>query len=155
MLAYRRSPAFIVYVLFVFAFNRGLRRWMDFAEGGFQSRTVLSLLPLTVMLCAALPVALHFHKLPGRVRGAMVLFSLALAYALLLGAGRGPAAVIEVVQYLAPLLLLGYVLIIRTRGIHGRRLAPLAGGARGGGRGVRVGAVPDHARVGRDVDEGG
>ena len=112
VLAYRRSPGFVVYVLFVFAFNRGLRRWMDFAEGGFQSRTVLSLLPLTVMLCAALPVALHFHKLPGRVRGAMVLFSLALAYALLLGAGRGPAAVIEVVQYLAPLLLLGYVLVV-------------------------------------------
>jgi len=114
-LAMTRSTRAVDFVVFLFVFNRGLRRIVDYyVNGGLTPLSPISLTPLVVTGALLVPVILSIHQLPRR--SAPVFFCLlgAIAYAFMIGYFSVKiAAVYALAEALAPLALFAYILLIR------------------------------------------
>jgi putative inorganic carbon (HCO3(-)) transporter len=111
--AMQRSTWLIDYIFFVIAFNRGIRRIVDYYNGEFNPYSLISISPLIVSGLGVLVVLVelssgrhHFSSLTIRVLGC---YSLAVAFAFAVGLFNAKfAAIYALGDYLAPLGLLGY-----------------------------------------------
>jgi putative inorganic carbon (hco3(-)) transporter len=85
-LALVRSPALLAYGFVVFAFNRGLRRLVDFyLHQEFNPFSLISLTPLVVACLMLGPALLYFRKLPRQSVPVFALLLVALLHGLAVG----------------------------------------------------------------------
>lgn len=114
LLAMSRSTWIVDYTVFVFVFNRGLRRLVDFyINQEFNPLSPISLSPLVVAGSMMLPVVFHLAAMPGKARWIFLTFAAAVVYAFVIGfLSFGNAAVYSLGETMAPLALFGYVLLL-------------------------------------------
>ncbi len=114
-LAMTRSNRAIDFVVFVFVFNRGLRRVIDYyVNHGMKPLSPISLTPLLVTGALLIPVILNIQKLPRRAAPVFYCTFLGVIYAFMVGFFRVKiAAIYALAEALAPLALFAYVLLLR------------------------------------------
>ncbi|MBU6302119.1 MAG: hypothetical protein KGS60_11230 [Verrucomicrobia bacterium] len=113
ILAVRKSSWVVDYTVFVFVFNRGLRRMVDYYfHGEFTPFNPISLTPLVVASSMLIPVVFSLWRIPLRSRVVLLVLSAAIGYAFLIGFFRVRlAAVYALAESLAPLGLFAFVLV--------------------------------------------
>ena len=85
-LALARSTWIIDYAVFIFVFNRGLRRLVDYyINESFNPLSPISLTPLIVSGAMAVPLVLGFKKLPSLAKRVFLCFAGAIGYAFAVG----------------------------------------------------------------------
>ncbi len=114
ILAATKSSWLVDYSVYVFVFNRGLRRVVDYYfNGAFNPLSPISLTPLVVAGAMTLIVLLDFQQLPVNTRKFLVLFLGAFALSFVLGVlNVHLAAIYALAEVLAPLGLAGYVILL-------------------------------------------
>ncbi len=113
-LALARSTWIIDYAVFVFVFNRGLRRLVDYyINGSFNPLSPISLTPLIVAGAMAVPLVLGFNKLPVAAKKVFLCLAGAMGYAFAVGFfNQGFGAVYALAEVLAPVAMAGYVVFL-------------------------------------------
>jgi putative inorganic carbon (hco3(-)) transporter len=108
-LALAESPALVSYVVGVWAFAPGLRRYLDYQTGSFQAVSLISALPLLVSLTFLIAIAKRPIVQASRVYGSLLVFSVILLSSFVYGIiHNGSAALYDFLSYLAPLLSVLY-----------------------------------------------
>lgn len=109
-LALARSSWLIDYAFVVLAFNRGLRRIVDYYfNHAFNPLSPISLTPLVICALLMVPFLSRFRTLMLRVKAIFWLFFVAAALGLGVGIiQNGFAALFQFTEYLAPLALCGF-----------------------------------------------
>ncbi|RFC48156.1 MAG: O-Antigen ligase [Verrucomicrobia bacterium] len=115
VLAMVRSSLIVDYTVYVFVFNRCLRRLVDYyIHQEFTPLNPISLTPLIVAGSMLLPVVLHWPRIPGAGRAVVGMLMLAMIYAFAVGFLRIQfAAVYALAESLAPLALFAFVFVLR------------------------------------------
>jgi uncharacterized membrane protein YhaH (DUF805 family) len=110
-----RSSWAVDYTVFVFVFNRGLRRFIDYEiNHEFNPLSPISLSSLAVAASMLLPVLVCFHELQPTARKILGFFSLAVIYAFAVGFINFKfAAFYALAEFVAPLSLFGYVILLK------------------------------------------
>ena len=105
-----RSSWLVDYAFLVLAFNRGLRRIVDYyVNHEFKALSPISLTPLIVILLLMIPFLSRFSLLMPRVKLIFGLFFAACACGFTIGFVQNSfAAVFQLAEYLAPLSLMGF-----------------------------------------------
>lgn len=113
-LAVARSTWIVDYAVFVFVFNRGLRRLVDYyVNERFNPLSPISLTPLIVAGAMAVPLVLGFSRLPGLAKRVFLCLACAIGYAFVVGFfNQGFGAVYAFGEVLAPLAMAGYVVAL-------------------------------------------
>lgn len=114
MLGIFRSSWLVDYAVFVFVFNRGLRRVIDYyINGTFNPFSPISVTPLVVAGVMAAILVLEFRRLSATTKKFFALFLITFAFSLVVGLINVQlAAVYALAEVLAPLGLAGYVLLL-------------------------------------------
>lgn len=114
-LAMVRSTWIVDYTVYVFVFNRGLRRLVDYyIHGEFVPLNPVSLTPLVVSGCMILPVILHLPRVAPKGRVILACLTAAMVYAFFIGFFRvGYGAVYALGEALAPISLFAFVMLRR------------------------------------------
>ena len=103
------SSLLVDYALFLYVFNRGIRRVVDWSQGSFNPFSPVVLVPLIATCFLLLPVFARFRFLHSIPKQILILFSLAIGYGTFVGFARnGIAAVYNASEYLAPIALMGF-----------------------------------------------
>ena len=110
-LAAQRSTYLVDYVLIIYAFNRGLRRILDYFAGSFNPLSPVSLTPLVVTGLMLLPFLAKFNTLPKSLRTIFICLFVAIGYSFIVGFVRIQfAAVYSLAEVLAPIAAFGYII---------------------------------------------
>jgi putative inorganic carbon (hco3(-)) transporter len=112
VLALRGSSFLVDYTIFVFVFNREIRRLIDYYNHQFNPFSLISLTP--VIMCGLLFISFmgNFKRLHPMARQVFLLLLAAIAYGFLIGIPRNKAACIfQGAQYLSTIGLMGYAAI--------------------------------------------
>jgi putative inorganic carbon (HCO3(-)) transporter len=131
-LAAKRSSWLVDYSVYVFVFNRGLRRIVDFhINGAFNPLSPISLTPLVVALLMGLVVFTHQKFLPRYAKGIGSLFLAAYAFSGAVGFVRTQFAVFyAAAEVLAPLFLMLYAILLNPpTGVRDRWIRAFSWGA--------------------------
>lgn len=108
-LAMRDSKKLGPFLLGVWIFSRLVRRLIDWRLGGFESLTVLSLLPVMATMVLVIPTVPRLKRLTPQLRQALLLITLPMGGAAIMGFGaRGAAAIIDAGNWLLPILFVPY-----------------------------------------------
>ena len=112
-LAVARSTWIVDYAVFVFVFNRGLRRLVDYyVNERFNPLSPISLTPLIVAGAMAIPFLIGFRRLPSWAKKIFLCFVGAIGYAFVIGAmHQGLGAGYALGEVLAPVAMAGYVVV--------------------------------------------
>ena len=112
-LASAGSTRVVDFMVFVFVFNRGLRRMVDFyVHHEFSSLSPISLAPLLVAAAMLLAALMRMDRLSSQVRVVLLGLGAAAAYAFVIGfLNVRFAAVYALAEGLAPLGMFGFVLV--------------------------------------------
>jgi putative inorganic carbon (HCO3(-)) transporter len=114
-LAVQRSTYLVDYVLIVYAFNRGLRRVLDYFAGSFNPLSPVSLTPLVVTGLMLLPFLGKFNTLPKSLRTIFICLFVAIGYSFIVGFVRIQfAAVYSLAEVLAPIAAFGYIVCLAS-----------------------------------------
>jgi len=109
LLVAARSNWCVDYTIAVYAFNRGLRRVVDWEAGAFNLFSAISLTPLLVSGLFLIPFLSRWDTLSRRVQAIFCALFAAVAYGFVVGLLRGGfTAVYGLGEYTAPLALMGY-----------------------------------------------
>lgn len=113
VLAARQSTWLVDYLFFVVALNRGIRRFVDYENGYFNSFSLISLTPIIVGGFAVVVVLMRLNRgggqFGGRTRKVLTLYGGAVAFAFLIGFINAKfGAVYALGDYIAPIGLIGY-----------------------------------------------
>jgi putative inorganic carbon (HCO3(-)) transporter len=107
--AAKGSSLLVDYSIFLYVFNREIRRLVEWYEGGFNPFSPIILTPLIVLCLLLMPFFSRYrslHPLPKQMFG---LFFLGIGYATFIGFARnGLAAVYGAAEYLSAMALMGY-----------------------------------------------
>src|SRR6266481_2202669 len=104
------SSLLVDYVLFLYVFNRGIRRVLDWSQGSFNPFSPIVLVPLIATCLLLLPVFARFRFLHSIPKQIFILFFLAVGYGTLVGlAKNGVAAIYAASEYLSPIALIGFM----------------------------------------------
>jgi putative inorganic carbon (HCO3(-)) transporter len=109
----QRSSWLIDYLFFVLAFNRGIRRFVDYQNGEFNPYSLISISPLIVGGLAVLVVILEFNyrrqQLGNLTLKVVSYYSVAVALAFFVGLFNAKfAAIYALGDYITPIGLIGY-----------------------------------------------
>ena len=112
-LAVARSTWIVDFAVFVFVFNRGLRRLVDYyINESFNPLSPISLTPLIVAGAMAIPLLIGFRRLPIWAKRVFFCLAGAIGYALVIGvAQQGLGAGYAFAEVLAPMAMAGYVVV--------------------------------------------
>ena len=112
-LALARSTWIVDFAVFVFVFNRGLRRLVDYyINESFNPLSPISLTPLIVAGAMAVPLVLGFRGLPSVAKKVFLCFAGAIGYAFAIGfINQGLGAGYALAEVLAPVAMAGYVVV--------------------------------------------
>jgi putative inorganic carbon (hco3(-)) transporter len=103
------SSLLVDYALFLYVFNRGIRRVLDWSQGSFNPFSPIVLVPLIATGLLLLPVFARFRFLHSTPKQIFLLFFLAVGYGTLVGlAQNGVAAVYSASEYVSPIALMGF-----------------------------------------------
>src|ERR1700738_3941157 len=109
LFAAERSSLLVDYAIFLYVFNRGIRRVLDWSQGHFDPFSPLVLAPLLVTGLLLLPLFTNFRFLHSTPKLIFLLFLLAVGYGTFIGLARnGISAVYGASEYLSPIALMGY-----------------------------------------------
>jgi putative inorganic carbon (hco3(-)) transporter len=115
VLALRGSSFLVDYTIFVFVFNREIRRVVDYYNHQFNPFSLISVTP--VIMCGLLFIGFigNFKTLHPMARQIFLLLLAAIGYGFLIGIPRNKAACIfQGAQYLSTIGLMGYAAINRA-----------------------------------------
>ncbi len=114
-LAMRDSKRLGTYVICVWVLSRFVRRLIDWQMGGFESLTVLSLLPMMTSLMLIIPTIPRLHRLPNRVAQSLLLLIAPTMVGAIIGVvSYGSAAIVDTGGWLLPLLFVPYFAVKPT-----------------------------------------
>ncbi|TWT97965.1 hypothetical protein Pla108_21200 [Botrimarina colliarenosi] len=114
-MAIRDSRHLAPFLISVWVLGRFVRRLIDWQEGGFESLTALSLLPMMAMLTTVICTAPRWRQAPHQLRQCLLLMGAPIAVATAIGlAAYGKAAVIDASGWLLPLLFVPYYAVRPT-----------------------------------------
>ena len=103
------SSLLVDYAIFLYVFNRGIRRVLDWSQGSFNPFSPIVLTPLIATGLLLLPFFTRFRFLHSTPKQIFILFFLAVGYGTFVGLARnGIAAVYGASEYLAPIALMGF-----------------------------------------------
>ena len=103
------SSLLVDYAIFLYVFNRGIRRVLDWSQGEFNPFSPIVLAPLIATCFLLLPVFARFRFLHSTPKQILILFSLAIGYGTFVGFARnGIAALYAASEYLSPVALIGF-----------------------------------------------
>jgi putative inorganic carbon (hco3(-)) transporter len=103
------SSLLVDYTIFLYVFNREIRRVLDWSQGSFNPFSPIVLVPLIATCLLLLPVFGRFRFLHSTPKLIFILFFLAIGYGTLVGLARnGVAAVYAASEYLSPVALMGF-----------------------------------------------
>jgi putative inorganic carbon (hco3(-)) transporter len=103
------SSLLVDYCIFLYVFNRGIRRVLDWSQGSFNPFSPIVLTPLLATALLLLPFFARFGLLHSKPRQIFILFLLAIGYGTILGLARnGIAAVYAAPEYFSPIALMGF-----------------------------------------------
>ncbi len=99
------------YALFIYVFNRGLRRVLDWMAGSFQPLSPISICPLLIFGLLMFPFLARFHLLPKYAKTIFYCLFTAIGLAFVVGFARVQlAALFALAESIAPFAVFGYVL---------------------------------------------
>jgi putative inorganic carbon (hco3(-)) transporter len=103
------SSLLVDYAIFLYVFNRGIRRVLDWSQGSFNPFSPIVLLPLIATGLLLLPFSTRFRFLHSTPKQIFILFALAIGYGTVVGFARnGAAAVYAASEYLSPIAIMGF-----------------------------------------------
>ena len=113
VLALRKSTWIVDFTVFVFVFNRGLRRLVDFyINHEFSPLSPISLTPLMVAAAMLIPSLTNFNRFPPWSRAVLGFLILAIGYAFVIGFFSVQlAAIYALAEVMAPFGLFSFVLL--------------------------------------------
>jgi hypothetical protein len=113
VLALRKSTWIVDFTVFVFVFNRGLRRLVDFyINHEFSPLSPISLTPLMVAAAMLIPSLTNFNRFPPWSRAVLSFLILAIGYAFVIGFFSVQlAAIYALAEVMAPFGLFSFVLL--------------------------------------------
>ena len=112
-LAVARPAAMIPLFVVVVATNRGLRRVLDWVDGGFQATTVISLLSLAAALPMAIPILRGLPGLHPRQRRVVLVLAAIISYGVVRGSGFGASMLWATAGWITALFPLGLTWVLR------------------------------------------
>jgi putative inorganic carbon (HCO3(-)) transporter len=108
-LAMTGSSLLVDYALFLYIFNRGIRRILDWYQGSFNPFSPIALVPLIAAGLLLLPSLFRFRYLRFASKKIFTMFLLAIGYGTFVGVVRnGIGAVYAASEYLSPIALMGF-----------------------------------------------
>jgi putative inorganic carbon (hco3(-)) transporter len=113
LLVLNRSSYLVDYTIFVFVFNREIRRLIDYYNGSFNPLSLISLTP--IIMCGLLFVSFlgNLKTLNPMARQIFLLLLSAIGYGFIIGLSRnGAACIYQAAQYFSTIGLMGYAAII-------------------------------------------
>jgi putative inorganic carbon (hco3(-)) transporter len=103
------SSLLVDYAIFLYVFNRLIRRVLDWSQGTFNPFSPIVLAPLIATGILLLPFVTGFRLLHSTPKQIFILFLLAIGYGTFIGLARnGIAAVYGASEYFGPVALMGY-----------------------------------------------
>lgn len=109
-----RSPWIIDYLIWITVLNRGIRRYVDWLNGSFNSMSPISLTPLVISGLVFLLIVQNYSSLPNYFRRICTYFGVALSFAFAVGFIRNQfAAVYSLAEYLAPFSIMACAVMAR------------------------------------------
>lgn len=114
MLATVRSTFLVDFYFLVVCSNRFVRRFLDWLSNDYDPRPISSLLPLLIGGLMFLSAFRLIGDLPSHQRRAFYFAIAALAYSAIIGFGNRIMMIYSLLEYVAPLGLLFYVITIRA-----------------------------------------
>lgn len=107
--AAKGSSLLVDYSIFLYVFNRGIRRVLDWSQGSFDPLSPIVLTPLIATGLLLLPFFTRFRLLHSTPKQIFILFFLAIGYGTFIGLARnGISAVYGASEYFAPVALMGF-----------------------------------------------
>ncbi|MBV9998725.1 MAG: O-antigen ligase family protein [Verrucomicrobia bacterium] len=111
-LSAQNSPALVDYAILVYAFNREIRRVVDWYQGAFNPFSPISLTPLLIIALLLAPFLSRLRRLHAIPKQAFFLLFVAIGYGTFVGLARnGFAAIYATAEYLSPVALMGYAAV--------------------------------------------
>ena len=111
-LALRGSSYLVDYTIFIFVFNREIRRLVDYYNQHFNAFSLISLTPLIMLGLLFIGFIGNLKALHPMARQIFLLLLAAIGYGFLIGLPRnGAACIYQGAQYLATIGLMGYAAI--------------------------------------------
>jgi len=108
-LLWRRSTWLLDYSLIVYAFNRFVRRVVDWQAGAFNPFSPISLTPLIVSGLLFFPFLVNWKRIHPGVQRILLCFYVAISYGILVGVVQnGFGAIYAGADFLVPVFLIGY-----------------------------------------------
>jgi putative inorganic carbon (hco3(-)) transporter len=103
------SSLIVDYTIFLYVFNRGIRRILDWSQGSFNPFSPIVLTPLIATGLLLLLFLSRFRFLHPTAKQIFILFLVAIGYGTFVGLARnGIASVYAALEYLAPVALMGF-----------------------------------------------
>jgi putative inorganic carbon (hco3(-)) transporter len=113
VLALRGSSFLVDYTIFVFVFNREIRRLVDYYNGQFNPLSLISLTPLVMLALLFVSFIGNFKALHPTARQIFLLLLAAIGYGFIIGLSRnGAACIYQGAQYYSTIGLMGYAAIV-------------------------------------------
>jgi putative inorganic carbon (HCO3(-)) transporter len=111
-LSAQNSPALVDYAILIYAFNREIRRVVDWHQGAFNPFSPISLTPLLIIAVLLIPFVGRLKRLHAIPKQAFFLLFIAVGYGTFVGlAHNGFAAIYAAAEYLSPIALMGYAAV--------------------------------------------
>lgn len=130
VLAARRSGYLIDYTIWVLALNRGIRRMVDYYNGGFNPFSTISLTPLIIGILLFLIALQNFKAIQGRPRKIVTYFLIAIFLGFIVGlVNSGLGAVYSLGEWLAGLGAMIFAATSKRASTEGDRWLKSAGWA--------------------------
>jgi putative inorganic carbon (hco3(-)) transporter len=112
ILALRGSSYLVDYTIFVFVFNREIRRLIDYYNGHFNPLSLISVAPLIMLALLFVSFIGNIKALHPMARQIFLLLLAAIGYGFIIGIPRnGAACIFQGAQYLSTIGLMGYAAI--------------------------------------------
>lgn len=109
VLALRGSSYLVDYTIFVFVFNREIRRIVDFYNHEFNALSPISVTPLIMLALLFISFVGRFKVLHPKAKHIFVLLLAAIGYGFVIGITRnGLACIFQGIQYLSTIGMMGY-----------------------------------------------
>jgi hypothetical protein len=107
---------YVIFVIALFAFVPGLRRYLDWRSGSFGAIQILSLVPLASLLPLLVPAWKRRRRISKTLRNFLMIWFGVLAYAMLLSAvaGNVAAAAYEFITFAVPPVLAVWLATLET-----------------------------------------
>ncbi|MBV8275184.1 MAG: O-antigen ligase family protein [Verrucomicrobia bacterium] len=112
ILAVRGSSYLVDYTTFIFVFNRGIRRVVDYYNHQFNAFSLISITPLIMLALLFVGFLARFDLLHSRAKQIFLMLLAGIGYGFVIGITRnGAACIYQGAQYLSTIGLMGYVAV--------------------------------------------